>query len=195
MRPVGSGEALPAGTRLTLFSEDKPDRFFRVIKFWMDETMGASLGLETGVPSYEVEDEEGTIHLLINLPIEEENEDRRCLWRPDQAGFHYRLFLMGHWSRTRKAIPVSAGLHMTNVYCDWPQARVDCCRPSPFSCFRQIFCHLGDKAWQLRVRHHHSTEAFDDLQIASTYGPIQRAITDSATFGGLKHGTCPRRAS
>jgi hypothetical protein len=56
MRPVGFGEALPAGTRLTLFSEDKPDRFFRVIKFWMDETMGASLGLGIGVPSYQVED-------------------------------------------------------------------------------------------------------------------------------------------
>ena len=31
----GFGEALPAGTRLTLFSEDKPERFFTVIKFWM----------------------------------------------------------------------------------------------------------------------------------------------------------------
>jgi hypothetical protein len=31
MRPVEFGEAVPAGTRLTLFCEDKPDRFFRVI--------------------------------------------------------------------------------------------------------------------------------------------------------------------
>ena len=30
MRPVAFGEALPAGTRLTLFSDDKPDRFFTV---------------------------------------------------------------------------------------------------------------------------------------------------------------------
>jgi hypothetical protein len=29
---------LVVGTRLTLFSGDKPDRFFSVIKFWMDET-------------------------------------------------------------------------------------------------------------------------------------------------------------
>jgi hypothetical protein len=43
MRPVSFGETLPAGTRLTLFSDDKPDRFFTVIKFWMDETMGAPL--------------------------------------------------------------------------------------------------------------------------------------------------------
>jgi hypothetical protein len=38
MRPVAFGEALLAGTRLTLFSDDKLDRFFTVIKFWMDKT-------------------------------------------------------------------------------------------------------------------------------------------------------------
>jgi hypothetical protein len=32
MRPVAFGEALPTDTRLTLFSDDKPDRFFTVIK-------------------------------------------------------------------------------------------------------------------------------------------------------------------
>jgi hypothetical protein len=36
MRPVTFGEQLPAGTQLTLFSNDKPKRFFTVIKFWMD---------------------------------------------------------------------------------------------------------------------------------------------------------------
>ena len=71
MRPVAFGEPLPAGTRLTLFSDDKPDRFFTVIKCWMDETMGASLALGTGIPSYQVEDKEGRTHLLIHLPIEE----------------------------------------------------------------------------------------------------------------------------
>ena len=55
MRPVEFGEAFAPGTRLTLFSEDKPDRFFTVIKFWIDETLGASLALRTGVPSYQVE--------------------------------------------------------------------------------------------------------------------------------------------
>jgi hypothetical protein len=40
MRPIAFGEPLSAGTRLTLFSDDKPDRFFTVIKFWMDEAMG-----------------------------------------------------------------------------------------------------------------------------------------------------------
>jgi hypothetical protein len=43
MRPVAFGEALAAGTRLTLFSDDKPDRFFTVITFWLDETSSASL--------------------------------------------------------------------------------------------------------------------------------------------------------
>jgi hypothetical protein len=71
MRPVEFGEELAPGDRLTLFSEDKPDRFFTVIKFWMDETSGIALELRTGVPSYEVEDEEGRIHLLLHLPIEE----------------------------------------------------------------------------------------------------------------------------
>jgi hypothetical protein len=75
MRPVAFGEAVPAGTRLTLFSEDKPDRFFTVIKFWMDETSGVALALKGGVPTYQVEDEEGRIHLLLHLPFAEENED------------------------------------------------------------------------------------------------------------------------
>jgi hypothetical protein len=48
---VAFGKALPAGTRLTLFSDDKPDRFFTVIKFWMDETSGVALALKTGVPT------------------------------------------------------------------------------------------------------------------------------------------------
>ena len=90
MRPVAFGEALIAGTRLTLFSDDKPDRFFTVIKFWMDATSGVALELKTGVPTYQVEDEEGRIHLLIHLPIEEENEDRWRLWRLDHAGFDSR---------------------------------------------------------------------------------------------------------
>jgi hypothetical protein len=65
-----------------LFSDDKPDRFFTVIKFWMDETSGVALDLKTGVPTYQVENEEGRTHLLIHLAIEEQNEHRWCLWRP-----------------------------------------------------------------------------------------------------------------
>jgi hypothetical protein len=84
-RPDECGEALAAGTRLTLFSDDKPERFFIVIKFWMDKTSGVALDLKTGVPTYQVEDEEGRTHLLIHLAIEEENEERWCLWRPDHA--------------------------------------------------------------------------------------------------------------
>ena len=56
MRPVELGESLVVGTRLTLVSADKPDRFFTVIKFWMDETSGVALALKTGVPTYQVED-------------------------------------------------------------------------------------------------------------------------------------------
>jgi hypothetical protein len=95
MRPVAFGEALSAGARLTLFSDDKPDRFFTVIKFWMDKTSGVALDLKTGVPTYQVEDEEGRTHLLIHVPIEEQNEDRWCLWRPDHAGFDSRSIFEG----------------------------------------------------------------------------------------------------
>jgi hypothetical protein len=95
MRPVAFGEALPAGTRLTLFSDDKPDRFFTVIRFWMDATSGVALALNTGVPSYHVEDEEGRTFLLIHLPIEEDDENRWCLWRPDHAGFDSRSIFEG----------------------------------------------------------------------------------------------------
>jgi len=63
MRPVAFGEALSSGTRLALFSDDKPDRIFTVIKFWIDETSGVALALKTGVPTYQVEDEKGRTHL------------------------------------------------------------------------------------------------------------------------------------
>jgi hypothetical protein len=39
-------------TQLALFSDDKPDRSFAVIKFWMDATSGVALELKTGVPTY-----------------------------------------------------------------------------------------------------------------------------------------------
>ena len=90
MRPVAFGKALCAGTRLTLFSGDKPDRFFTVIKFWMDAISGVALELKTGVHTYKVEDEEGRIHLLIHLTIEEKDADRWCLWRPDHKGLDSR---------------------------------------------------------------------------------------------------------
>jgi hypothetical protein len=74
MRPVEFGETLPAGTQRTLFSNDKPDRFFTVLKFWMDETSGVAPTLRGGVPTYQVEDEEGRTHLLIHLPIERDEK-------------------------------------------------------------------------------------------------------------------------
>jgi hypothetical protein len=94
MRPVAFGEALLAGTQLTLFSDDKPDRFFTVVKFWMDESSGIALALKGGVPTYQVEDEEGRMHLLIHLPIEEDG-NRWCLWRPDHVGFDSRSIFEG----------------------------------------------------------------------------------------------------
>ena len=69
MRPVEFGGAVAAGTRLTLFSDDKPDRLFTVITFLIDAVSGVALDLETGVPCYQVEDEEGRIHLLLHLAL------------------------------------------------------------------------------------------------------------------------------
>jgi hypothetical protein len=56
MRPVEFGESLVVGTRLTLLSDDKPDRLFIVIKSWFDETLGVSLRVNPGVPTYQVAD-------------------------------------------------------------------------------------------------------------------------------------------
>ena len=94
MRPVESGEPLAAGTRLTLFSDDKPDRFFTVIKFWMDETSGLALAFPP-TKSKTACRAGGGRNLLVHLPIEEENEDRWCLWRADQAGFDSRSMFEG----------------------------------------------------------------------------------------------------
>jgi hypothetical protein len=49
----------------------------------MDETSGASLGLGIGVPCYQIDDEEGRTHLLIQLTLKEEDADRWCFWRPE----------------------------------------------------------------------------------------------------------------
>jgi hypothetical protein len=61
----------------------------------MHETSDVTLALQTGLLSYQVEDEEGRIHLLIHLAIEEQNEHRWCLWRPDHAGFDSRSIFEG----------------------------------------------------------------------------------------------------
>lgn len=95
MRLVQFGESLPVGTRLILISDDKPDRSFTIIQIWIDETSGIALALRAGVPSYQVEGEEGRIQSLLHLPIEEENQDRWCLWRPDQASFDLRSIFDG----------------------------------------------------------------------------------------------------
>jgi hypothetical protein len=72
----------------------------------MDETSGVALALQTGVPTYQVEDglprrrlagggRKGRTHLLIHLTIEEKDADRWCLWRPDHAGFDSRSIFEG----------------------------------------------------------------------------------------------------
>jgi hypothetical protein len=50
--PLNSANQSPPGTRLTLFSDDKPDRLFTVITFLIDAVSGVALDLKTGVPCY-----------------------------------------------------------------------------------------------------------------------------------------------
>lgn len=60
----------------------------------MDETSSVALALRPGVPTYQVEDEEGRSHLLIHPAIEEQHEHRWCLWRPDHERFDSRFALL-----------------------------------------------------------------------------------------------------
>lgn len=61
----GHGDASPlvtrsAGTRLTLFSDHKPDSFFAVIKFWLDEISDVALALKTGMDRHQPFDTQRT---------------------------------------------------------------------------------------------------------------------------------------
>jgi hypothetical protein len=69
----------------------------------MDETSGASLGLGIGVPCYQIDDEEGRTHLLIQLTIKEEDADRWCFWRPDDAGFDSKSIFELLWLKNKAA--------------------------------------------------------------------------------------------
>jgi hypothetical protein len=94
MRPVEFSEAVPAGTRLTLFSADKPDRLFTVVMFLMDKVSGVALDLETGVPSYQVEDglprrrlggggRKAESIYCFNCPSGRKMKTAGAFWRPD----------------------------------------------------------------------------------------------------------------
>jgi hypothetical protein len=62
----------------------------------MDESSDVALALRGGILTYQVEDEECGIHLLIHLPIGEDGDNNRwCLWRPDHAGFDSRSIFEG----------------------------------------------------------------------------------------------------
>ena len=95
MRPVEFGEAVPAGTRLTLFSADKPDRHFTVVTFLMDKVSGIMLDLRTGVPCYQVEDEEGRIYCF-SCRSERKMKTAGAFGDRIRSILMPGLFLMGH---------------------------------------------------------------------------------------------------
>jgi hypothetical protein len=82
----------------------------------MDKTSGVALALNSGVPSYHVDDslprrrlcrrrEEGRIHLLIHLPIEEDGDNNRwCLGGPITPASIRDRSLRVRWLRTREHI-------------------------------------------------------------------------------------------
>jgi hypothetical protein len=98
MRPVEFGEGLAAGTRLVLFSDDKPDRFFTVITFLIDAISGVALDLETGVPCYQVEE---SIYSFI-CQSGRKMKTAGASGGPIRQVLILGLFLMGRWLRSRK---------------------------------------------------------------------------------------------
>jgi hypothetical protein len=95
MRPVEFGEAVPAGTRLILFSDDKPDLLFTVITFWIDKVSGVALVLETGVPATKSKTRKAEFIYFFNSQSGRTMKNRWVLWRPDQAGFDSRSIFEG----------------------------------------------------------------------------------------------------
>ena len=112
MRPVQLGEALTPGCRLTLFSYDKPDRFFTVINFWRDETSGIALALKTGVPCYQVEDEEGRIHLLRTWQSKKRMKTARASGGPIRQALILVSIFDGVGRGVEKAKPNLQGIRM-----------------------------------------------------------------------------------
>jgi hypothetical protein len=86
---------------------DKPNRLFRVIKFWMDETSGIALALRTGLPSYQLEDEEGSIHLLLHLQSMKRMKTAGASGGPIRQALTPGLFLTARWLRDRKGPTLS----------------------------------------------------------------------------------------
>lgn len=103
MRPVEFGEALAAGTRLTLFSHDKPDRLFMVITFLIDAVSGVALDLNTGVPCYQVADEEGRIHYCFTCQSGEKMKAADASGGPIMQNLIPGPSLTEHWLRNREA--------------------------------------------------------------------------------------------
>jgi hypothetical protein len=72
MRPVSFAEDLQPGAPLSLFSEDKPDRYLTIVESLLESGIGLSVGDTRNWPSYPALDEEEREWLLVNEP-----DDRR----------------------------------------------------------------------------------------------------------------------
>lgn len=93
MRSVEFGKALAAGTRLTLFSRDKPDRFFTVIKYWIDQTLGASREFQD-LAFFPTKSNTRKAEYIYYFSCQSRNRmmNRCYLWRQDQAGLYWHVW-------------------------------------------------------------------------------------------------------
>jgi hypothetical protein len=103
MRPVEFGEAVPTGTRLTLFSADKPDRLFTVITFWRDKVSGLALDLETGVPPIKSKTRKAEFIYCFTCQSRKRMKTAGAFGGRIRQDLTQGPFLMTRWSRSRKA--------------------------------------------------------------------------------------------
>jgi hypothetical protein len=102
MRPVEFGEAVPAGTRLTLFSADKPDRLFTVITFCIDKVSGVALTSTRAFPAIKSKTRKEESIYCFNCQSERKMKTAGAFGGPTRSILIPSLFLSERWLRNRK---------------------------------------------------------------------------------------------
>ena len=73
------------------FFADKPDRFFRVTKFWMDEASGIALALRTGVPPPNSKATKAEFIYYFTFESKNRMKTAGACGAPDQAAFDFSV--------------------------------------------------------------------------------------------------------
>jgi hypothetical protein len=85
------------------FAADKSDRFFTVIKFWLDETSGIALALRTGVPPTKSKMRKAEFIYCFTCQSKKRLKSAGAFGGPIKPALIRGLFSMARWSRIRKA--------------------------------------------------------------------------------------------